>query len=190
MIKKGFAKLVALTLTLSCLTACAGSGAGTVASGGSKPAESTTAEAVGSADDQSTQTEGTEEARPAEDAAQTGGTEKALTSEDAAQADAAKDSTQAAADAAANPGDYLVFVKDAETMAPIQNVRLQFCSDSLCQMGKTDENGVAAFHSDPGTYTVHLMKAPDGYVSSTEEFTLDQDTREATYFLEKQETEP
>lgn len=190
MIKKGFAKLIALTLTLSCLTACAGSGAGTVASGGSKPAESTTAEAVGSADDQSTQTEGTEEARPAEDAAQTGGTEKALTSEDAAQADAAKDSTQAAADAAANPGDYLVFVKDAETMAPIQNVRLQFCSDSLCQMGKTDENGLASFHSeDPGTFTVHMMKVPDGYVKSEEEITLDKDNCSAVYFLDKEGAE-
>jgi hypothetical protein len=34
------------------------------------------------------------------------------------------------------------------------------------------------------------MKAPDGYVSSTEEFTLDQDNREATWLLEKQKTEP
>lgn len=72
-------------------------------------------------------------------------------------------------------------------MAPIPGARVQFCSDSLCRMGKTDENGLASFHSDPGTYTVHFMKAPEGYVNSTEEFTLDKDNREATYLLDKQE---
>ena len=175
--KKYISLLVAAVLSASLLAGCGGSG-----SSGQKPAAETR--------EQATQTEGTEEARPAEDAAQTGGTEKALTSEDAAQADAAKDSTQAAADAAANPGDYLVFVKDAETMAPIQNVRLQFCSDSLCQMGKTDENGLASFHSeDPGTFTVHMMKVPDGYVKSEEEITLDKDNCSAVYFLDKEGAE-
>ena len=71
-------------------------------------------------------------------------------------------------------------------MDPIPGARVQFCSDVMCQKGKTDENGLAEFHSEPGTYTVHFMKAPDGYADSTEEFTLDKDKREATYFLKKQ----
>ena len=102
MIKKGFAKLIALTLTLSCLTACAGSGAGTAASGGSKPAESTTAEAVGSADDQSAQPAGNTAEETAEDpaadpAAATSGTESA---EDPAAAASGTEAAEAPAAAA------------------------------------------------------------------------------------------
>lgn len=171
--KKYVSILLAAILSASLLAGCGGSG-----KSGQQPAKE--------AQEQAAQPEETK-------------TEEAGSVEDGAQADAAKEDPQAAAaaakddsqtDAAADSDAYLVYVKDAETMAPMPGVNVQFCSDVLCQMGKTDENGVAAFHSDPGTYTVHLMKAPDGYVSSTEEFTLDQDTREATYFLEKQETEP
>ncbi len=128
---------------------------------------------------QAAQPEKTEETGAEEDAAQA----------DAAQADAAKDDARAAADEAANSGDYLIYVKDAETMAPIPGARVQFCSDALCRMGKTDENGSAAFDADPGTYTVHMMKAPDGYVKSEEEITLDKDDRIAIYLLEKEGTE-
>ena len=78
---------------------------------------------------------------------------------------------------------------DAETIKPIPNVRVQFCSDSACRMGKTDENGLVKFEVDPGTYTVHMMMAPEGYVKSEEEFTLDKDNREATYYLSKEGTE-
>jgi thiol-disulfide isomerase/thioredoxin len=56
-------------------------------------------------------------------------------------------------------------------------------------MGKTDENGLAVFEADPGTYTVHMMKAPEGYVKSDEEFTLDKDNHDATYYLSKEGTE-
>ena len=95
-----------------------------------------------------------------------------------------------AADAAADPNAYLVYVLDAETMAPIPGARVQFCSDTMCQMGKTDENGVTSFQADPGTYTVHMLKVPEGYVKSEEEITLDKDNREATYLLAKEGTEP
>ena len=186
--KKYISILLAAVLCSSILAGCGGSG-----SSGQKPAAET--------QEQATQTEGTEEAQPTEDAAQTGGTEEARPSEDAAQADVTKDearpsedtaqdSTQAAADDTVSSGDYLVFVKDAETMAPIPDARVQFCSDSLCQMGKTDESGLASFHSeDPGTYTVHMMKAPDGYVKSEEEVTLDKDNCSAVYLLDKEGTE-
>jgi hypothetical protein len=180
--KKYVSILMAAILSASLLAGCGGSG-----KSGQQPAKEAQEQAA-----QPEETE-TEEAGAVEDGAQ------ADAAKEDPQADAAKEDPQAAAaaakddpqtDSAADSDAYLVYVKDAETMAPMPGVNVQFCSDVMCQMGKTDENGVAAFHSDPGTYTVHLMKAPDGYVSSTEEFTLDQDTREATYFLEKQETEP
>ena len=94
-----------------------------------------------------------------------------------------------AADAAADPNAYLVYVLEAETMAPIPGARVQFCSDTMCQMGKTDENGATSFQADPGTYTVHMLKVPEGYVKSEEEITLDKDNREATYLLAKEGTE-
>ena len=116
-------------------------------------------------------------------------TEETVAKEDTAQADAAQESAQAAIDLGANSGAYLVRVMEAETMNPIPNVRLQFCSDTMCRMGKTDENGLVMFEVDPGTYTVHMMKAPEGYVKSEEEFTLDKDNREVTYYLSKEGTE-
>ena len=120
-----------------------------------------------------------------EQAAQPEKTEETAAEADAAQTDAAKDDAQAAADSDA----YLVYVKDAETMAPLPGVRVQFCSDSLCRMGKTDESGLAVFDVDPGNYTVHMMKAPEGYVKSEEEITLDKDNRAAIYLLDKEGTE-
>lgn len=171
--KKYISILLAAVLCSSILAGCGGSG-----NSGQKPSEEI--------QKQATQTEGTEEARPSEDAAQAD-----VTKEEARPSkDAARDSTQAAADNTAASGDYLVFVKDAETMAPIPDARVQFCSDSLCQMGKTDESGLASFHSeDPGTYTVHMMKAPDGYVKSEEEVTLDKDNCSAVYLLDKEGAE-
>ena len=156
--KKYISILLAAVLCSSILAGCGGSGKS----------------------DQQAAGETQEKAVQSEKTAETGA------KEDAAQADAAQDSAQAAADTAANSGAYLIYVLDAETMEPIPGVRVQFCSDSLCKMGKTDESGVAMFDSEPGTYTVHMMKAPDGYVKSEEEITLDKDNRKATYLLEKE----
>ena len=155
--------LLAVVLGASLLVGCGGSG-----KSAQEPAEE--------AKEQAAQPEQTESAEAEEDAAQT----------ESAQTDAAQNSAQAAADEAANSGAYVVCVMDAETMNPIQNVRVQFCSDSMCRMGKTDENGLAVFEVDPGTYTVHMMKAPEGYVKSDEEFTLDKDNHDATYYLSKE----
>ena len=159
--KKYISILLAAVLCSSILAGCGGSGKS----------------------DQQAAGETQEKAVQSEKTAETGA------KEDAAQANAAQDSAQAAADTAANSGAYTVCVMDAETMKPIPNVRVQFCSDSMCRMGKTDENGLAKFEVDPGTYTVHMMKAPEGYVKSEEEFTLDKDNREATYYLSKEGTE-
>ena len=164
--KKYISVLLVTVLCASILAGCGGSD-----KSGQKPAEET--------QEQAAQPEKTEETGAEADAAQP----------DAAQADAAQDSAQAAADTAANSGAYIVFVMDAETIKPIPNVRVQFCSDSMCRMGKTDENGLVKFEVDPGTYTVHMMMAPEGYVKSEEEFTLDKDNREATYYLSKEGTE-
>ena len=166
--KKYVSMILAAVLSASLLAGCGGSG-----SSGQQPAEKAQETAA-----QTEEAKETKEAVQAESAAQTDA------ARDDAKADAAKDDVKA--DTAAAADTYLVYVLDAETMAPIPGARVQFCTDVMCQKGKTDENGMAEFHSEPGTYTVHFMKAPDGYADSTEEFTLDKDNREATYFLKKQ----
>ena len=139
---------------------------------------------------------GNSEQKPAteakEDAAQPEDNEAAETAADAAQSQDAAQAQDASAqdtDANTNPaaGFYQIYVIDAATLDPIEGARVQFCSDSACMMGITDSSGLASFESDPGNYTVHLLKAPKGYKSSTEEFTLTADSREATYQLKKEE---
>ena len=127
---------------------------------------------------------GNSEQKPAteakEEAAQPEENEAAEPAADAAQAQDTDANTNPAA------GFYQIYVIDAATLDPIEGARVQFCSDSACMMGITDSSGLASFESDPGTYTVHLLKAPKGYKNSTEEFTLTADSREATYQLEKE----
>ena len=65
---------------------------------------------------------------------------------------------------------YEVLVKD-EAGKPVSGVTIQFCSDTECMMGTTDANGIAAFEKEAGSYTVHVLKVPEGFESVTEEFT-------------------
>lgn len=53
---------------------------------------------------------------------------------------------------------------------PVQGVMVQFCSDEQCLMGKTGEDGIAAFDMPAGSYTVHLLKVPAGYEKDTTEY--------------------
>ncbi len=71
--------------------------------------------------------------------------------------------------AVAKSDAYVVLVTDAEGK-PIVGAEVQFCSDTMCLMQKTDETGVATFKQDPGVYTIHVLKVPEGYVKPEEEF--------------------
>ena len=68
-------------------------------------------------------------------------------------------------------GVYRVIVTDSSG-APVKGVTIQFCDDTACMMGKTDENGVASFPdaAEGHPYTVHVLKAPTGYEKNAEEF--------------------
>jgi hypothetical protein len=53
----------------------------------------------------------------------------------------------------------------------VKGATVQFCSDTTCTMGKTDENGVAVFNMEEGPiYTIHMLKVPEGYEKTNEEF--------------------
>jgi hypothetical protein len=67
-------------------------------------------------------------------------------------------------------GVYRVIVSDTDGNM-VKGVAVQFCSDTTCTMGKTDENGVAVFEMEEGpAYTIHVLKVPEGYVKNTGEF--------------------
>ena len=67
-------------------------------------------------------------------------------------------------------GVYQVLVTDTED-APVSGVMVQFCSDTECMMGKTDDEGLAAFDQPAGTYTVHILKVPEGFAADSTEYT-------------------
>ncbi len=64
---------------------------------------------------------------------------------------------------------YQVLVTDADG-APVSGVMIQFCSDTECMMAKTDDEGMAQFDQPAGSYTVHILKAPEGFASDATEY--------------------
>ena len=68
------------------------------------------------------------------------------------------------------PANYEVLVNDAGGN-PVEGVTVQFCSGTECIMGKTDEKGIAVFEKEAGTYTVHVLKVPEGYTAYDTEYT-------------------
>jgi thiol-disulfide isomerase/thioredoxin len=72
--------------------------------------------------------------------------------------------------AANGEGVYRVIVSDTDGDL-VKGATVQFCSDTTCMVGKTDENGVAVFEMEEGpTYTVHILKVPEGYEKNSEEY--------------------
>ena len=85
------------------------------------------------------------------------------------------DPSWAAANVASANGEHFfrIFVFDGGT--PVEDVVVQFCSDTFCNIGKTGAQGLAAFDMPEGKpYEVHVLKVPAGYKAKTETFkTLD-----------------
>ena len=87
--------------------------------------------------------------------------------------------------AANGEGVYRVIVSDTDGDL-VKGVILQFCSDTTCSMGKTDENGVAVFEMEEGsTYTVHVLKVPEGYVMNDGAYETDDTYCDVYIPLEK-----
>ena len=77
---------------------------------------------------------------------------------------------------------YEVLVKD-EAGKPVAGVTIQFCSDTECVMGTTDENGSAVFDQKAGSYTIHVLKAPEGYAADDTEYTAPSQPGQVTIVL-------
>ena len=71
-------------------------------------------------------------------------------------------------------GVFRVIVSDTDGNL-VKGATIQFCSDTTCSMGKTDENGVAVFKMEEGpVYSVHVLKVPEGYEKHTGDYKTDE----------------
>ena len=76
--------------------------------------------------------------------------------------------------AANDEGVYRVIVSDTDGNL-VKGATIQFCSDTTCSMGKTDENGMAVFKMEEGqVYSVHVLKVPEGYEKHTGDCKTDE----------------
>jgi len=92
-----------------------------------------------------------------------------------------------AKEAAAENATYRILTVD-ESGAPVQGTMVQFCSDTLCTLGVTNESGLATFEFPTGgAYTIHILKAPDGYAQDSTEYPVPTDSPELTITLKKAE---
>ena len=66
---------------------------------------------------------------------------------------------------------YSVSVADSDGN-PIPGVTVQFCDDVSCTTGDTDDSGTAEFTAKEGIYTVHVLKVPEGFIGTDEEFSF------------------
>ena len=64
---------------------------------------------------------------------------------------------------------YEVLVTDGAGK-PVVGAVIQFCSDAECVMDKTGDDGIAHFEKSAGSYTVHVLKAPEGYTADSTEY--------------------
>ena len=78
---------------------------------------------------------------------------------------------------------YRVSVTDTEGN-PVPGVTLQFCDENSCTKGDTDADGAAVFTAKEGTYTVHVLEVPDGYLDTEEEFPFPETGNEISITLE------
>ena len=168
--KKYVAIVVMICLCASLLMGCGGSGGGGKSVGAQSKAE---------AQEKTAQAEVQKQAEAQEKTAQ----KEVLAVE--AQAEAQVDQ-QVTRELPSQTDGYLIFVKDANTEEPLAGVKVQFCSDTQCMMGRTDNTGVAVFNMEPGNYEAHILKQPEGYQKNNETAKLTATDKTAVFLLLKE----
>ena len=172
--KKYVAIVVMICLCASLLMGCGGSGGGGRNVGAQSKAE---------AQEKTAQAEVQKQAEAQEKTAQK--EVLAVEAQEEVQAD-----QQVTRELPSQTDGYLIFVKDANTEEPLAGVRVQFCSDTQCMMGVTDNTGVAVFNMDPDNYEAHILKQPAGYQKSSETANLTATDKTAVFTLLKEGEEP
>ena len=84
------------------------------------------------------------------------------------------DSQTQVAEAASSDSAYSILVVD-ENDNPVSGVIVQFCTDTMCNLGETGGDGIAVFEADkPGAYTVHIQGVPDGFAEDETEYVTEE----------------
>lgn len=78
---------------------------------------------------------------------------------------------------------YRIFVVD-QSANPVVGAMVQFCTADTCQIGKTDDNGMASFDNPEGVYEVHILKVPKGYVKNDSLYTTPETYSDMTIVVE------
>ncbi|MBQ9458994.1 MAG: hypothetical protein IJU66_03590 [Oscillospiraceae bacterium] len=104
--------------------------------------------------------------------------------ESSAQDTAQNTAQDAAQDTVQTPACYRILVTD-EAGNPVEGVSVQFCSDTLCKLAPTGADGTASFDDPEGDYTVHILKAPDGYEKDGAEYAVPQKYGTLTIVLKR-----
>ncbi|MDO4962115.1 MAG: hypothetical protein Q4E57_09780 [Eubacteriales bacterium] len=78
------------------------------------------------------------------------------------------------------------FICEDESGEPVPGVKIQVCSDSLCSLVKTDENGRAVYTGERFAYEIHVLETPEGYENSgPEAFAAEESGGETILKFEK-----
>ena len=118
-----------------------------------------------------------------------GGAPAANNTTPAAEAEPAAEEANPSGATANDAGVYRVLVQDAEGAA-IPDVTVQFCDDTACTQGTTDQDGIATFEAEEGDYSVHILATPAGVVGTDEEFFLLRTYSDVTVTLEREAFTP
>ena len=82
--------------------------------------------------------------------------------------------------------DYTFKCVDQDGEA-VEAVKLEACTDSLCRTGDSDQDGIVTFDGDADSYTMHVLKVPDGYeYNGEEEFVVTGAGQETEITFDKQ----
>ena len=60
------------------------------------------------------------------------------------------------------PQAYIIHVLDQDNY-PVEEVMVNFCTDTACTPSESDENGTVTFTGAPDTYHVQIIDVPEGY---------------------------
>lgn len=85
-----------------------------------------------------------------------------------------------------NPGDVYRVITVDESGDPVKGVTIQFCSDTLCLMGETGDDGIAVFEDqEEGAYTAHVYAVPEGYAEDEKEYDMPETYGDITITIGK-----
>lgn len=83
-------------------------------------------------------------------------------------------------------GVFRVIVTD-NAGDPVEEVTVQFCSETSCMFGETDEDGIAEFKAEEGSiYTIHILEVPDGYEETDDEYETSEEYCDVHVVLQKE----